>query len=77
MQLLSVHVSAPPPEVAELPVNVQLFSVQGKPPTSPYAPPPTVAELLTTVQLFSVLVYAPPPALAAPLQVRVQLYSAQ
>ena len=56
-----MHVSAPPPEVAELPVNVQLFSVQGKPPTSPYAPPPTVAELLTTVQLFSVLAYAPPP----------------
>src|SRR6266567_554847 len=52
MQLFSVLKDAP----EELPVSVQLFSVQK------YAPPPEYAELPLSVQLFSVPPYTPPPA---------------
>src|SRR6266850_2602687 len=64
MQLFMVHCAAPPPRPlgpeAELPVSVQLFSVQ------PEAPPPSSeAELLLKVQLFKVPPAAPPPPEAA------------
>ena len=61
---LHAYPSTPPPEAAELPVTVQLFSVPA------YAPPPEpAAELPANLQLFSVAPEAAPLVEANPTAV--------
>ncbi len=55
MQLFSVPPYAPPPQLAELPVSVQLFSVLSQPRRR------RPSRVAVSVQLFSVHRHAPPP----------------